>query len=229
MRQSRNDENILSDAIAQAKTLRNIAMTNAKYSLKQFLAEEKLPLDDLANTEDIDELVDKILKRSKEDSDDYDPKGDPYLNCKHKLRKKSAEDELDERNRYSDGEEEFELDFGDGDVIKYDKDEDDTEDDENFSNEAIAERNRKWQSQFGHPNFNTAPAIVSSGTGTTKLSQNERNLLLKHAGLLKESKENRLCKENKDDLIRERAGINKSDKHLARRVIDDIEIKKKLK
>jgi hypothetical protein len=176
--------------------------------------EEKLPLDDLANTDDIDELVDKILQRSKEDSDDYDPKGDPYLNCKHKLRNKSAEDELDEHGRFNM--------YGEVDNVEFEIDDaedadDETEDEENFSDEAIAERNRKWQSLYGRPYFNTAPAIVSSGTGTTKLSQNERNLLLKHAGLLKESKENRHCKENKDDLIRQRAGIKISDKNIAKK------------
>ena len=54
MRQSIQDENILSEAIAEAKTLRNIAMCNAKYSLKQFLAEEKLPLAPLVNLDDLD-------------------------------------------------------------------------------------------------------------------------------------------------------------------------------
>jgi hypothetical protein len=243
MRQPRNDENILSDAIAQAKTLRNIAMTNAKYSLKQFLAEEKLPLDDLANTDDIDELVDKILKRSKENSDDYDPKGDPYLNCKHKLRKKSAEDVLDERNRYSDGEEEFELDFGDGDVIKYNKDEDDNNEDEpsDFADDVIKERIRKNQSLMHRTQFRSSPALISSGVGSVKISPRERQILTKNLKLnenfrqshskVKERKENLFNKETQDakDLIKQRAKITKSDKHLARRIIGDIEIKKKLK
>jgi type I restriction enzyme R subunit len=48
MRQTTNDKNNMSEAIAEARTLRNIAMTNAKYTLKQFLAEEKLPLEPLA-------------------------------------------------------------------------------------------------------------------------------------------------------------------------------------
>jgi len=243
MRQSRNDDNILSDAIAQAKTLRNIAMTIAKYSLKQFLAEEKLPLDDLANTDDIDELVDKILKRSKENSDDYDLKGNPYLNCKHKLRKKSAEDEIDERNRYSDGKEEFELDFGDGDAINYDKDEDDNNEDEpsDFADDVIKERTRKNQSLLNRTNFRSSPAFISSGTGSVKISPREFDIIRRNLKMnenfrhnhsnVKECKENLFNKENQDakELLQERARINKSDKHLARRVIGDIEMKKKLK
>ncbi len=142
--------------------------------------------------------------------------------CHHKLRKRNNDDELDEKRRYSD-DDEFELDFGDGDIVKYDKDEDDdTEEEENFSDTVIDERNRKWQSLYNRPNFKTAPAIVSSGVGTTKLSQNERNLLLKHAGLMKENKENRKCKESKDDLIRQRAGIKNSTKSIARNVVNDI-------
>ena len=227
MRQSTYDNNILSEAIAQAKTLRNIAMCNAKFSLKNFLKEEKLPLAPLVNLDDLDldSFVDIVLDMHKDDSDDdYDLKGDPYLNCKHKLRKRKTDDELDEHGRFNMYGEVDDVEF----EIDDDEDDDDTEE-ENFSDEAIAERNRKWQNLYGRPYFKTAPAIVSSGTGTTKLSQNERNLLLKHAGLLKENKENRLCKENKDDLIRQRAKITKSDKHLAKQVISDIAIKKKLK
>ncbi len=225
MRQSTYDNNILTQAIAETKTLRNIAMTNAKCSLVNFLKEEKLPLAPLVNLDhlDLDSFVDIVLDMHKDDSDDdYDLKGDHYLNCKHKLRKRNNDDELDEKRRYSD-DDEFELDFGDGDIVKYDKDEDDdTEEEENFSDTVIDERNRKWQSLYNRPNFKTAPAIVSSGVGTTKLSQNERNLLLKHAGLMKENKENRKCKESKDDLIRQRAGIKNSTKSIARNVVNDI-------
>lgn len=228
MRQSTYDKNILSDAIAQAKTLRNIAMTNAKCSLVNFLKEEKLPLAPLVNLDhlDLDSFVDIVLDMHKDDSDDdYDPKGDPYLNCKHKLRKRKTDDELDERGRFNM--------YGELDDVEFDFDEEDADDDaddeENFSDKAIDERNRKWKHLYARRNFKSSPAIVSSGTGTTKLSVNERNLLLKHAGLLKENKENRLGKESKDNLIRQRAGIKNKNKSIAKQVVGDIEIKKKLK
>ena len=73
MRQIIPNDDLLQQTLRETRTL---AIQNARYSLKNFLLEEKLPLDDLAKTDNIDELVDKILKRSKEDSDDYDLKGD---------------------------------------------------------------------------------------------------------------------------------------------------------
>ena len=91
-------DNILKDAIAEAKTLRKLSMSNARHSLVKFLKEEKLPLDDLADAElDLDTFVDLIMKRSRErdkEEDELNPRGQPYLNCKHKLRKTDNEDEL---------------------------------------------------------------------------------------------------------------------------------------
>ena len=113
-----SDNNILKDAIAEARTLRKLSMSNARHSLVRFLKEEKLPLDDLADAElDLDHFVDLIMKRSRErdkEDDELNPKGLPYLNCKHKLRKSDHEDELDERGRYNmygefDGSEKFEY------------------------------------------------------------------------------------------------------------------------
>ncbi len=224
-------DNILKDAIAEARTLRKLSMSNARHSLVKFLKEEKLPLDDLADAElDLDHFVDLIIKRSRErekEDDELNPSGRPYLNCKHKLRKTDNEDELDERSRYSD-DDEFEIDYGDGNVEKSGKNHDDEkEDEDNFSDKVVEERSRKWQNLYGRRNFKSSPAIISSGVGSTKLSQNERNILLKHAGLIKNKRTN-LIKECKDDLIRQRAGINKSDKNKARQVVNDLEIKKRL-
>jgi len=223
-------DNILKDAIAVAKTLRKLIMSNARHSLVKFLKEEKLPLDDLADAElDLDHFVDLIIRRSREreeEEDDLNPRGQPYLNCKHKLRKADNEDEIDERRRYTD-EDEFELDFGDGNIEKSGKNDDEKEDEDKFSDEVIEERSRKWQNLYGRRNFKSSPAIISSGVGTTKLSQNERNLLLKHAGLTQNKRTN-LLKECKDNLLRQRAGINKSDKNIAKQVVNDLEIKKKL-
>ena len=227
-----NDNNLINEAIAEAKTLRKLSMSNAKHSLVNFLKEEKLPLDDLADAElDLDHFVDLIIKRSrerdKEENDDLNPQGLPYLNNKYKKSKRNTDDELDERSRYSD-DDEFELDFGDGNIVKSGKDDDDEkEDEDNFSDEVIEERSRKWQNLYGRRNFKSSPAIISSGVGSTKLSQNERNLLLKHAGLTQNKRTN-LIKECKDNLIRQRAGINKSDKNIAKQVVNDLEIKKRL-
>ncbi len=61
------NDNILKDAIAEAKTLRKLSMSNARHSLVKFLKEEKLPLDDLADAElDLDTLIDLIMRRSRE-------------------------------------------------------------------------------------------------------------------------------------------------------------------
>ena len=181
-----SDNNILKDAIAEARTLRKLSMSNARHSLVKFLKEEKLPLDDLADAElDLDTFVDLIIKRSRErdkEDDELNPQGLPYRRKRNK-----DDDELDERSRYSD-DDEFEIDFGDGHVEKSGKDDDDEkEDEENFSDNVIDERIHKWQNLYGRRNFKSSPALVSSGVGSTKLSQNERNLLLKHAGLLKKT------------------------------------------
>jgi hypothetical protein len=223
-------DNILKDAIAEAKTLRKLSMSNARHSLVKFLKEEKLPLSDLADTElDLDHFVDLIMKRSRErdKEDELNPKGLPYMNCMHKLRKPDNEDELDERSHYSD-DDEFEIDYGDGHIEKSGKkDDDEKEDEDNFSDKVVEERSRKWQNLHGRRNFGSSPAIVSSGVGSTKLSQNERKLLLKHAGLTQNKRTN-LIKESKDNLIRQRAGIKNSNKNIAKQVVNDLEIKKKL-
>jgi hypothetical protein len=227
----KNDSNLINEAIAEAHTLRKLSMSNAKHSLVKFLKEEKLPLDDLADAElDLDHFVDLIIKRSRErdkEDDELNPRGLPYLNRKHRLHKADNEDELDERGRLNmygefDGSEKFE--YGD-DEFEDDEDDDDKEDEENFSDTVIDERNRKWQNLYGRRNFKSSPAIISSGVGTTKLSQNERNLLLKHAGLLKENYQSTATK---DDLLRQRAGIKNSNKNIAKQVVSDLEIKKKL-
>lgn len=223
--------NILKEAIAEAKQLRELAMTNAKHSLVKFLTEEKLPLDDLADAElDLDHFVDLIMQRSRErdkEDDELNPQSLPYLNCKHKLRKTDNQDELDERSRYTD-DDEFEIDYGDGIIEKSgNHNADEKEDEENFSDKVVAERTRKWQNLYGHRNFKSSPVIVSSGVGSTKLSQNERKLLLKHAGLTQNKRSN-LIKESKDNLIRQRAGIKNSNKNIAKRVVNDLDIKNKL-
>lgn len=222
-------DNILKDAIAEARTLRKLSMSNARHSLVKFLKEEKLPLQDLADAElDLDHFVDLIIKRSRErdkEDDELNPRGQPYLNCKHKLRKTDNEDELDERSRYTD-DDEFEIDFGDGHVEKSGKKDDDNEDEENFSDKVVEERSRKWKNLHGRRNFKSSPAIISSGVGSTKLSQNERNLLLKHAGLTQNKRTN-LIKESKDDLIRQRAGI-KENSGKAKQLIFDLNNKNKI-
>jgi hypothetical protein len=227
------NDNILKDAITEAKILRHLSLAQAKHSLVKFLKEEKLPLDDLADAElDLDHFVDLIIKRSRErdeEEDELNAKGLPYLNCKHKLRKTDDESELDERGRLNmygefDGSEKFE--YGD-DELEDDKDDNEKEDEENFSDKVIEERGRKWKNLYGRRNFKSSPALVSSGVGSTKLSQNERKLLLKHAGLTKNKRSN-LIKESKDNLIRQRAGIKNSNKNIAKRVVNDLEIKKKL-
>jgi hypothetical protein len=238
------NNDILTEAIAEAKTLRRLSMSNAKHSLVKFLKEEKLPLDDLADAElDLDHFVDLIIKRSRErdeEEDELNQRGEPYLNCKHKLHKTDNEDELDERRWFTD-DDEFEIDYGDGNVEKSGKDDededeiddkddrnaDDKEAEDNFSDDVIAERSRKWKNLYGRRNFKSSPAIVSSGVGSTKLSQNERKLLLKHAGLDQNIRTN-LIKESKDNLIRQRAGIKNSTKNKARQVVSDLEIKKRL-
>ena len=220
-------ENILKDAIAEARTLRKLSMSNARHSLVKFLKEEKLPLDDLADAElDLDTFVDLIIKRSRErdkEEDELNPSGLPYLNCKHKLRKPDNESELDERGRFNMYGEVDDVEFEYGDEIDDDKDADDTDDDDNFSNKVVEERSRKWQNLYGRRNFRTSPIVRP-----TKITKKERELLIKHAGLLKENKNFRQSTATKDDLLRQRAGISKSDKNLAKNVINDLEIKKKL-
>ena len=217
-------ENILKDAIAEARTLRKLSMSNARHSLVKFLKEEKLPLNDLADAElDLDTFVDLIIKRSRErdkEEDELNPQGLPYRRKRNK-----DDDELDERSRYSD-DDEFELDYGDGNVEKSGKDDDEKEEEENFSDKVVVERSRKWQNLYGRRNFKSSPAIISSGVGSTKLSQNERNLLLKHAGLIKNKRTN-LIKECKDDLIRQRAGI-KENTGKAKQLIFDLNNKNKI-
>jgi hypothetical protein len=239
------NDNILKDAIAEAKVLRNIAMKNAKYSLKNFLMEnnQKLPLQSLTdlNHLSIDEFVDAVLEKERAEEDELNPNGLPYLNNQHKKRKQNTDDDLDERSRFSD-EDDFELDYGDGNIVKFnglddededeiddkaDKNTDEKEDEENFSDNVVEERGRKWKNLYGRRNFKSSPAIISSGVGSTKLSQHERNLLLKHAGLTMNKRTN-LIKECKDNLIRQRAGIKNLTKNNARQVVSDLEIKKKL-
>ncbi len=58
--------------------------------------------------------------------------------------------------------------------------------------------------------------------------QRRRELLIKHAGLLKENKNFHQSTVIKDDLIQQRAGITKSDKNIAKQVVNDLEIKKRL-
>ncbi len=77
-----SDNNILKDAIAEARTLRKLSMSNARHSLVKFLKEEKLPLDDLADAElDLDDFVDLIMKRSRErdkEDDELNSRGLPF-------------------------------------------------------------------------------------------------------------------------------------------------------
>ena len=222
-----SDNNLINEAIAEARTLRNLSMSNARQSLVKFLKEEKLPLDNLADAElDLDTFVDLIIKRSRErdeEEDKLNPQGLPYLNNKYIFRKRKSDDEIEERSRYSNDDIDFELDFGDGEIVNFNKDEDDTEEDEeNFSEAVLAEKSRKWDLLR---NFRTSPIVRP-----TKLTKQERDLLISHAGL-KESKYHSHLQEIKDDkdLLQERAKINKSDKHLAKRVVRDIAIKKRLK
>ena len=104
-----DDNNLINDAIAEARTLRQLSISNCRHSLVKFLKEEKLPLNDLAQSElDIDTFVDLLLKKNRErakENDELNPRGFSYKNCQHKLRKQKADDELDERNKYSDGDE----------------------------------------------------------------------------------------------------------------------------
>ena len=229
-------DNILKDAIAEAKTLRKLSMSNARHSLVKFLKEEKLPLDDLADAElDLDHFVDLIMKRSRErekEDDELNSKGLPYL------RKQNTDDELDERGRIGmhrelTDDDEFEIDYGDGNVEKSGKDDDDDgiddeieddekEDEENFSDNVIDERIRKWHNLHGRRNFRTSPAVRP-----TKLTKKERELLIKHAGLLKENKNFNQPTAIKDDLLRQRAGI-KENTGRAKQMISDLDDKNKI-
>jgi hypothetical protein len=222
------NNDILKEAIAEAKTLRQLAQSSAKHSLKKFLLTESLPLNDLCNIDDLDEFIDAILEKYRADNGEVNTKGLPYLNNQYKNREHNTEDEIDERRWFTD-DDEFEIDYGDGHVEKSGKDDDDDEkeDEENFSDKVMDERSRKWNNLHGRRNFKSSPAIVSSGVGSTKLSQNERKLLLKHAGLTKNKRTN-LIKESKDNLIRQRAGIKNLNKNKARQVVNDLEIKKTL-
>lgn len=222
-----NDNNLINDAIAEARTLRNLSMSNCRQSLVKFLKEEKLPLDNLADAElDLDTFVDLIIKRSRErdeEEDKLNPQELPYLKNKYIFRKLNNDDEeLEERSKYSD--EDFELDFGDGNIVKYNKDEDadDIKDEENFSEAVMEEKSRKWDI---FRNFRTSPPVRP-----TKITKQERELLITHAGL-KESKDRIHLKENNDDkdLLQERAGIKNKNKSIAKQIIGDIEMKKKLK
>ena len=100
-----NDNNLINDAIAEARTLRNLSISNARHSLVNFLREEKLPLDDLADAElDLDAFVDLIIKRSRErdeEEDKLNPQELPYLSNKYIFRKRNTDDELEERNSHS--------------------------------------------------------------------------------------------------------------------------------
>ena len=215
-----SDNNILKDAIAEARTLRKLSMSNARHSLVKFLKEEKLPLDDLADAElDLDTFVDMIIQRSRErdkEEDDLNPQGLPY----RRKRNKDG-DEIDERSRYSD-DDDFEIDYGDGNIVKSNKDDDEKEDEENFSDKVVEERSRKWQNLHGRRNFRTSPAVRP-----TKLTKKERELLIKHAGLLKENKNFNQPTAIKDDLLRQRAGI-KENTGRAKQMISDLDDKNKI-
>jgi len=88
------NDNILQEAIAEARTLRELSLSNAKHSLKKFLLEEKLPLDDFDDIElDLDTFVDLIVQRARkrdEEGDELNPQGLPYMNCKHKMQSERA-------------------------------------------------------------------------------------------------------------------------------------------
>jgi hypothetical protein len=230
MRQSTYDNNILSEAIITAKKLRALSLENAKYSLKEALSRKTLPLQrlvDLNHLPDI-EFIDAVLEQSRaeqEDDSELNPQGLPYLNNKYKKSKRNTDDELEERGRYNmygefDGSEKFE--YGD-DEFEDDEDEDNPEDEDNFSDKVIDERIRKWKNLHSRRNFRTSPAVRP-----TKITKKERELLIKHAGLIKENKIMHQSPAIKNDLLRQRAGINKSDKHLAKQVVRDLDIKKKL-
>ena len=99
-----NDNNLINDAIAEARTLRKLSMSNARHSLVKFLKEEKLPLDNLADAElDLDTFVDLIIKRSRErdeEEDKLNPQELSYLKNKYIFRKLNNDDEeLEERSK----------------------------------------------------------------------------------------------------------------------------------
>jgi hypothetical protein len=216
------NDNILKDAIAEAKTLRKLSMSNARHSLVKFLKEEKLPLDDLADAElDLDHFVDLIMKRSRERDEEDDNRGLPYLNSKHKLRKTDNEDELEERSQYSD-DDEFEIDYGDGNVEKSGKKNDDEESD--FADDVLDERIRKNQSHLSRTQLNSSPAFITSGVGSVKLTDRERQILTKNLKLneLKRSSHPKINKQNDDrDLLKKRSGI-KENTGKAKQLISDL-------
>ncbi len=226
-----NDSNLINEAIAEAKTLRKLSMSQAKHSLVKFLKEEKLPLDDLADAElDLDHFVDLIMKRSRErdkEDDELNPKGLKYKNCMHKLSKADNEDELDERGRYNmygefDGSEKFE--YGD-DEFEDDEDDDDNEDEQSdFTDDVIEERIRKNHALLARNNFHTAPAVVSSGINTIKLSDKERHLLTKNLKYNNPNihRESKIKNDKKDsDILHRRAGI-KENTGKAKQLISDL-------
>ena len=218
--------NILKDAIAEAKTLRKLSMSNAKHSLVKFLKEEKLPLDDLADAElDLDHFVDLIMKRSREreEEEELNSKGLPYKNCMHKLRTADDDDELDERSRYSD-DDEFEIDYGDGNIEKSGKVDDDKESD--FTDEVLDERIRKNQSHLSRTQFNSSPALITSGVGSVKLTDRERQILTKNLKL--NNYHPKINKQSDDrDLLKKRSGI-KENTGKAKQLISDLNNKNKI-
>ncbi len=231
-----NDNELLNGAIFEARKLRELAMENGRHSLKKFLKEEKLPLDDFAQAElDLDDLVDLIIKRSKENQcthnkDDneeqeedefgYDSRGRPYLNNMFNKRRHNTETEIEERARngmHGSLTDKDEYDFS-GDI---DDDDIESDDEQNLSDELTKENVCRWNILT---NAKTSPARI----GVPKISESERRILLKHSGLLNRSKDNRLIKEVKDDkdFLQKRSGIKKTG--VAKRVINDIEIKQQL-
>lgn len=228
-----NDNELLKEAILEARTLRELAMENGRHSLKKFLKEEKLPLDDFADAEmELDDLVDLIIQRGKEDhctynkddeeqeEDDFgfDNRGRPYKDSRYKLRRMKSEDDIEERagggmRRSISDDDELIIDYGDSE---------DNEDEQKLGDELTNENRKRWNLLI---NAKTSPAFVSA----PKISENERKLLLKHAGLLKQNKDSRLIKEIKDDkdFLQKRSGIKNTG--VAKKVINDLNIKQKIR
>jgi len=213
-------ENILENAIAEAKTLRKLAMENGKYSLKKFLIEEKLPLYVYADEEiDLDAFVSMICRKGKakeKDEQELNAKGLPYLNNAHKNRRKkiAIDKDIDERARNGmrrdlTDEDELTIDYGDSE---------EEPEEEKLGNELQQENIRRWNLKT---NTRTSPVSVS----LPKISEAERNLLLKHAGLLNKNKYIHHINENKEskDFLKKRAGIKETGK--AKQLIADLNTK----
>jgi len=206
-----NSENILNETITEVKKLRELSLSNAKFSLKEAIKKNVPVLQPIAdlNDLDIDEFVERILQknRTKDEEPELNPGGRPYLNNMFKKRKNKTENNVDEFGRQD-------ID-PDTDKMIFDYGDDDEDEQSDFADEVIKERIRKNHSLISRSNFHPAPAVVSSGINTIKLSNRERDLLTRNLSYKNPNlKSKTVIKSDKKDtdILRRRAGIKQTGK-----------------